>query len=139
MKPNHLLLVLWLCFGVVLTASSQTTSVKNPKTGTDAAQLAGRWQGTFGGAVSGKCEMEFTRETGGKITGRVAIQPDGSEMTPFLPFDSVTLDGNNLKASFNDSNGGSSQLDGTLENGQLKGTWKSSTEGEGTWQVDKSK
>lgn len=139
---KQLWLALAFVFGIIFPGSGQTTSQTNqgtPESATGAAVLLGKWQGSYGGAAAGKCALEFTQDAGGKTTGQIAIQPDGGGQSPMMPFDSVELEGTSLKAVFTDPDGDKSQLEGKLENNQLKGNWKTASNEGGTWQTDKMK
>jgi hypothetical protein len=48
------------------------------------------------------------------------------------------MEGNRLKASFTNAEGAKVELEGTLENNQLKGNWKTSSDQEGSWQTTKA-
>jgi hypothetical protein len=140
MQPKNFWLTLSFVLGIVLLANCQTTTKPgSSKASTKTSMVVGKWMGSYSGSASGKCEMEFTQDASGKTTGQVAIQPEGGEKSSFFPFDSVTLEGNNLKASFRDPDGEVTELVGKLDNNQLKGTWKSGQDASGIWQTDKSK
>jgi len=139
-KRNLFWLTLSLVIGIVLTGSSQTTTqTGNPTAGRGTPALIGKWQGSYSGVASGRCEMEFKQDAGGKITGQVAIQPEDGQKSPHFPFDSVSLEGTVLKASFKDPDGISSEIEGKLEKDQLGGNWKSADGSGGTWQTTKVK
>jgi hypothetical protein len=142
---NHLSIrKVWLSLsfilGITLLATAQTSTKATSTSGTSAGKssaLLGAWQGTFGGSASGKCELRLAREGSGNPTGQISILPDGGEQSPFITFESVVLEGSHLKATFTDSQGEKVQMDGTLENEGLKGSWKTSAGQEGNWQTTK--
>ncbi len=135
-------LTLSLALGMVLLATAQTPTKKATSSGTPAGKstsaLLGAWQGTFSGAVSGNCELRLAQDDNGKPTGQLSIHPDGGEASPFVPFESVTLEGNRVKAAFNNEQGTKVELEGALENDQLKGKWKMADGQEGNWQTTKA-
>ncbi len=137
-------LTLSFALGVVLLAAAQTptkataASGKSGKSTKSTSALLGAWQGTFSGAVSGNCELRLAQDDNGKPTGQLSIHPDGGEASPFVPFESVTLEGNRVKAAFNNEQGTKVELEGALENDQLKGKWKMADGQEGNWQTTKA-
>jgi hypothetical protein len=141
MKIKQLLLTLSFVFGIVFLANSQTKTKPTQTTTktTDATKvLVGKWKGTYDGATPGKCVMEFTKNGKGALTGQIAIQPEGSEKSSPATFNSVILEGNSLKASFTDPDGSPIQVEGKLENNQLKGNWSTANNEGGNWQTTKS-
>jgi hypothetical protein len=138
-------LTLSFALGMVLLAAAQpptkgTASSRKATASSDksTSALLGTWLGTFSGSASGNCELRLAQDAGGKPTGQLSIQPDGGEPSPFIIFESVTLEGSHLKATFTDGQGAKSELDGTLENDQLKGSWKTASGQEGSWQTTKA-
>lgn len=137
-------LTLSFALGMVLLAAAQTanqdtvSSGNTASTDKSASALLGTWQGTFSGSASGNCELRLAQDAGGKPTGQLSIHPDGGEASPFVPFENVTLEGNRLKATFTDGQGAKAELDGTLENNQLKGSWKTSDGQAGNWITTKA-
>jgi hypothetical protein len=97
----------------------------------------GKWQGTYQGTATGKCTLAFSKDSKGKPTGQITIQPDGGEESPAMTFDSIQLEGSNLKATFIDPEGEKVEMDGKLENNQIKGTWRTASNESGTWQSNK--
>ena len=124
--------------GFVLLAAAQSPAKATRSPGRSAGKpspLLGTWQGTFEGSASGKCELRFSREGNGNPTGQISIQPDGNGPSPFIPFESVALEGSRLQATFTDGQGDKVQMDGTLDNDGLKGSWKTSAGQEGSFQA----
>ncbi len=138
-------LTLSFALGMVLMAAAQTptkattsSSKATASSGKSTAALLGAWQGTFNGSASGNCEIRLAQDGSGKPTGQISIHPDGGEASPFISFESVTLEGSQIKASFTDGQGDKVQLNGTLEKDQFKGTWKTSAGQEGNWLTTKA-
>ncbi len=139
----------WLTFsfaiGVVLLTAGQTpnkTTAASGKAKTSSGKstpaLLGTWKGTFSGSASGNCEIRVAQDGSGNPTGQISIQPDGGDASPLITFESVTLEGSRLKASFTDGQGDKVELNGTLEKDQFKGTWKTSAGQEGDWLTTKA-
>jgi hypothetical protein len=126
--------------GIAVLVSAQTASkASSPgKTAGKSSALVGAWQGTFNGSASGQCELRFSRDGNGNLAGQVSIHPEGGEQSPFIPFESIAVEGSRLKATFTDGQGDKVQMDGTLENDALKGSWKTSAGQEGNWQSTKA-
>ena len=147
MNTKQIVLTLSIALGTASLAACQTSARVAPTTpqaaatavragDTDAAPMLGKWQGTYEGSGKGKFEIGLTQDAGGKPSGYVAIQPEGAPEFPSITFDSVTLEGNTLKATFTDWEG--AQVQGQLEKDELKGTWKTGGQG-GSWQTTKAK
>ncbi len=148
MNAKQIVLTLSIALGTASLAACQTTArvaaTTPPAAATavraadaDAAPLLGKWQGTYEGSGKGKFEIGLSRDAGGKPAGYVAIQPEGAPEFPSIPFDSVTLEGNTLKATFTDWEGAQAQVEGQLDKEELKGTWKTGGGQGGTWQTTK--
>ncbi len=131
-------LILSFALGMVLLAAAQSPTKVTASSDKSTSPLLGTWQGTFSGSASGNCELRLAQDTSGKPTGQLSIQPDGGEASPFVNLESITLEGSRLKATFIDGQGAKTEVDGTLENDQLKGTWKTSSGQEGSWLTIKS-
>jgi hypothetical protein len=135
------LLTLAFVFGFVLLSAAQEPTKatgSRSKTNRKSSLLLGAWQGTFDGSASGQCELRFSRDANGNPTGQISIRPDGGEKSPYLNFESLSLEKNTVKATFTDAQGAKVQFDGTLKNDQLKGNWKTSENQEGSWLATKS-
>lgn len=148
MNTKHLLLTLSFVLGTASVAACQTTTrvmIPAPQATTtragetDAAPLLGKWQGSYQGSGTGKFEIGLSQNAGGQPTGYVAIQPEGAPEFPSIPFDSVTLEGNTVKATFTDWEGNPAHVEGTLEKDALTGTWKTGGGQGGTWKTAKAK
>ncbi len=146
MHTKHLLLTLSFVLGTVSGAACQptartTTAVPQATTiragETNAAPLLGKWQGSYQGSGAGKFEIGLSQNAGGAPTGYVAIQPEGAPEFPSIPFDSATLEGNTVKATFTDWEGNPAHVEGTLEKDELTGTWKTASGQGGTWKTAK--
>ncbi|MBD0257223.1 MAG: hypothetical protein ICV83_16010 [Cytophagales bacterium] len=146
MNTKHLLLTLSFVLGTASVAACQTTArVTTPapqatttRAGeTNAAPLLGKWQGSYQGSGTGKFEIGLSQNAGAAPTGYVAIQPEGAPEFPSIPFDSVTLEGNTVKATFTDWEGNPAHVEGTLEKDELTGTWKTGGGQGGTWKTAK--
>jgi hypothetical protein len=134
-------LTLSFALGMVLLAAAQTPTKATAAAGKSTkstSALLGAWQGTFSGAVSGNCELRLAQDGNGKPSGQLSIHPNGGEPSPFVSFESVTLEGNRLKAAFTNEQGNKVELEGALENDQLKGNWKMADGQEGSWQTTKA-
>ncbi len=135
-------LTLSLALGMVLLATAQTPTKKATSSGTPAGKstsaLLGAWQGSFSGPASGDCKLRLSQDGNGNPTGQVSLHPNGGEPSPFVTFESISMEGNRLKASFTNAEGAKVELEGTLENNQLKGNWKTSSDQEGSWQTTKA-
>ncbi len=135
------LLSLAFVFGFILLsaaqAPTQATRSRSKPSG-KSSPLLGAWQGTFTGSASGQCELRFSRDGNGNPTGQISIHPDGGEKSPYLNFETLSLDETSVKATFTDAQGAKVEFDGTLANDQLKGNWKTSQDQEGSWLTTKA-
>jgi hypothetical protein len=148
MNAKQIVLTLSIALGTASLAACQTNTrvaATAPQPATtavrtgdaNAAPMLGKWQGTYEGSGKGKFEIGLTREADGKPAGYVAIQPEGAPEFPSISFDTVTLEGNTLKATFTDWEGAQAQVEGQLEKDELKGSWKTGGGQGGSWQTTK--
>ncbi|GAA4397264.1 hypothetical protein GCM10023187_06460 [Nibrella viscosa] len=131
MFAKHCLLLFLLSFAVVLSAAAQTSL---STTGDNPAAFVGKWAGTYTGASTGKCEMEITRNADGKYDGTITVIPvDESRYN--IKFKTLTLEGNKLKATYNEPGEGTPiSLEGTLTDTTVKGTYEADGgNATGTW------
>jgi hypothetical protein len=135
------LLSLAFIFGFVLLSAAQTPAQatgSRTKTSGKTSPLLGAWQGTFDGSASGQCELRFSRDGNGNPTGQISIHPDGGEKSPYVNFETLSLEETTVKATFTNAQGAKVQFEGTLASDQLKGNWKTSENQDGSWLTTKA-
>ncbi|MCY7349465.1 MAG: hypothetical protein LH606_02195, partial [Cytophagaceae bacterium] len=121
-----------IVLGLTLCFSAYAQNATSPSDSLSA--FTGKWVGTFEGASSGQCEMVLSPADTGKMGGVLTIIPADGNRYP-IDFKSVTIQGNQLKLTYNDpSDGDEVSLEGTRESRQLKGTWRAGDgAATGTW------
>lgn len=130
MNYQRLTSLIVLGFIFCFSAYAQST----PSTSDSLTAFTGKWVGTFEGASSGQCEMVLSLADTGKIGGVLtAIPGDGNRYQ--ANFKSVTVQGNQLKAAYDDPGDGDEvSMMATRNGSQLKGTWQAGGgAATGTW------
>lgn len=105
-------------------------------TSDSASVVAGKWVGSFDGAVSGKFELVLNQNGNRKLTGQVIMLADDGNRYP-IDLKTVAWENGKLVAAYvNPQDSGEVNFTGSYVSSQLKGTWTADGgQQTGTWQV----
>ena len=123
-KPFIIILVAAFCFNNVYAQRSRIKPF-------DSDVLVGNWTGTWNGDTTGKFVMKITKDSEGKLSGRINASSDTGEAFDIY-FEPTVAKGNKITAKFEDPfDEREVSIEALLEGSTLKGAYTIRQKGRG--------